>query len=82
MENRNVFSHDYSRAMYKDTYIGKQCFIGVNAIIMCGIHIGDSIIVASGIIETKNILSNRIVVGNPPLIIKENVQTNKFGQLM
>jgi len=29
-----VLSHDYARALHTDTYIGKRCFIGVNAIIM------------------------------------------------
>lgn len=77
-----VFSHDFSRSMYKETYIGKQCFIGANAIIMCGIHIGDSVIVGSGAVVTKDVPSNCIVVGNPARIIKDNIQTKKFGQLI
>ena len=36
-----IFTHDYSRGLHKDTHIGKRCFIGANAIIMCGITIGD-----------------------------------------
>lgn len=77
-----VFSHDYSRAIYKDTYIGQRCFIGANAIIMCGIHIGDSVIVGSGAVVTKDVPSNCIVAGNPARIIKENIHTKKFGQLV
>lgn len=77
-----IFSHDFSRSMHKETYIGKQCFIGVNAIIMCGIHIGDSVIVGSGAVVTKDVPSNCIVAGNPARIIKENIQTKKFGQLV
>ena len=77
-----IFSHDYSRALHCDTVIGKRCFIGANAIIMCGIHIGDSVIVGSGAVVTKDVPSNCIVAGNPARIIKANIQTKKFGQLV
>ncbi|MDR0606122.1 MAG: acyltransferase [Bacteroidales bacterium] len=76
-----VLSHDYCRSIRTDTYIGKQCFIGVNAIIMCGITVGDNVIVGSGAIITKNVPSNCIVAGNPAKIIRTGIQTKKFGQL-
>lgn len=71
-----VFSHDYSRALHKDTFIGKRCFIGANAVIMCGIKIGDEVIVGSGTIVTKDVPSNCIVAGNPARIIKEYILKN------
>lgn len=76
-----IFTHDYSRAIHKDTFIGKRCFIGANAIIMCGVKIGDEVIVGSGAIVTKDIPSNCIVAGNPAHIIREGIHTKKFGQL-
>lgn len=77
-----VFSHDYSRNLHQDTYIGEKCFIGANAIIMCGITIGNEVIVGSGSIVTKDVPSNCIVVGNPARIIKNNIHTKKYGQLI
>lgn len=77
-----VFTHDYARNMHKNTYIGKRCFIGANAIIMCGIIVGDEVIVGSGAIVTKDVPSNSIVVGNPAKIIKTGIHTKKFGQLI
>lgn len=77
-----IFTHDYSRGLHKDTHIGKRCFIGANAIIMCGITIGDEVIVGSGAIVTKDIPSNCIVAGNPARIIKTNIRTKKYGQLV
>lgn len=77
-----IFTHDFSRALHKNTYIGKRCFIGANAIIMCGIRINDNVIVGSGAVVTKDVPSNCIVAGNPARIIKENIQTKKFGQLI
>lgn len=77
-----IFTHDFSRGIHKDTYVGHRCFIGANAIIMCGIYIGDSAIVGSGAVVTRDVPSNCIVAGNPARIIKENIQTKKFGQLV
>ena len=77
-----IFTHDFCRGIHKDTYIGKQCFIGANAIIMCGIKIGDNVVVGSGAVVTKDVPSNCIVAGNPARIIKEGVQTEKFGKLL
>lgn len=76
-----VFTHDFSRGIHKDTFIGKRCFIGANAIIMCGVTIGDEVIVGSGAIVTKDVPPNCIVAGNPAKIIKEGINTGKFGQL-
>ncbi|MBO4996344.1 MAG: acyltransferase [Muribaculaceae bacterium] len=77
-----VFTHDFSRGIHCDTYIGKRSFIGANAIIMCGVKIGDEVIVGSGSVVTKDVPSNCIVAGNPARIIKENIRTTKFGQLI
>lgn len=77
-----IFAHDFARGIHKDTYIGKRCFIGANAIIMCGVTIGDEVIVGSGAIVTKDIPSNCIVAGNPAKIIKVDILTGKFGQLI
>lgn len=77
-----VFTHDFSRSLHKDTYIGKRCFIGANAIIMCGVKIGDEVIVGSGAIVTKDVPSNCIVAGNPARILKEGICTTKYGKLV
>lgn len=77
-----IFAHDFSRGLYKNTYIGKKCFIGANAIIMCGVTLGNNVVVGSGAVVTKDIPSNTIIAGNPARIIKENIKTGKFGQLI
>ena len=77
-----IFTHDFARNIKTKTYIGKRCFIGANAIIMPGLTIGDEVIVGSGTVVTKDIPSNCIVVGNPAKILKEGINTKKFGQLV
>lgn len=75
-----VMAHDHCRALKTDTFIGKDCVIGVNAIIMPGIHIGDEVIIGSGAIVTKDIPSNCMAVGNPAKVIKTNIHVCN-GQL-
>ena len=77
-----IFSHDFTRALHSDTYIGKRCFIGANAIVMCGVKIGDEVIVGAGAVVTKDVPSNCIVAGNPAKIIRTGIKTRKFGQLI
>lgn len=84
-----ILAHDYSTAIIqretgklkKCVYIGKRCFIGVNAIIMPGITIGDSVVIGSGAVVTKSVPSNCIAVGNPARIIKTGVQTKRYGMI-
>ena len=76
-----MFSHVFSRNIKINTYVGKKCFIGADAVIMGGVKIGDEVIVGSGAIVTKDVPSNCIVAGNPAKILKENIQTTRFEQL-
>lgn len=71
-----------SREQFMQNYNRKNCFIGANAIIMCGVTIGDEVIVGAGAIVTKDVPSNSIVVGNPAHVIKSNIHTKKFGQIV
>jgi acetyltransferase-like isoleucine patch superfamily enzyme len=50
--------------------------------IMCGVKIGDEVIVGGGSIVTKDVPSNCIVAGNPARIIRTNIHTGRFGQLV
>lgn len=76
-----VLSHDYSRATSAKTSIGKNCMIGVNAIVLPGVSIGDEVIVGAGSVVTKDIVSNSLAVGNPAKVIKK-IRTRQYGQLL
>ncbi|WP_416867065.1 MAG: acyltransferase [Imperialibacter sp.] len=49
--------------------IGKSCWIGANAVILPGVHLGDNVIVGAGSVVTKSFESNLVVAGNPAKII-------------
>lgn len=77
-----VLSHDFCRRMRVDTHIGERCFIGANAIIMPGVTISNEVIVGSGAVVTKDVSAHSIVAGNPAKVIKKNISTGRFGQLL
>ena len=51
--------------------IGDKVWIGFNAIILKGIHIGEGAVVAAGSVVTKDVPAYSIVGGNPARIIRE-----------
>ena len=53
--------------------IGNHVWLGMRAILLKGVTIGDNSIVAAGSIVTKDVKANTIVSGNPAKQIKENV---------
>jgi len=50
------------------TLVKKRAAIGSNATIMCGITIGEGVLIGAGAVVTKDIPPNAIVTGNPATI--------------
>jgi acetyltransferase-like isoleucine patch superfamily enzyme len=57
----------------KPIVIGNHVWIGTNAQILKGVHIGDNAIIAAGSIVTKDVEANTLVAGVPEKVIKRNV---------
>jgi acetyltransferase-like isoleucine patch superfamily enzyme len=76
-----ILAHDMSRLLHTDTYIGRNCFIGAQSIIMPGVRVGDECIVASGAVVTKDVPSHSIVAGNPAQIVRSGIRTLPWGIL-
>lgn len=51
--------------------IGNDCWIGVNAVILPGVTIGEHSVVAAGAVVTKDVPSHSLVAGVPARIIKQ-----------
>ena len=52
-----------------ETFIGQDVWIGYGAIVLSGISIGPSTIIAAGAVVTKNVPPNSIIAGNPGKVI-------------
>lgn len=57
----------------KNIVIGNHVWIGTNAQILKGVHIGDNSIIAAGSIVTKDVEANTLVAGVPAKVIKKNI---------
>ena len=55
----------------KPIRIGKDCWIGGNAIICPGVTIGDGCTIGAGSVVTKDIPANSLAVGNPAKVIRK-----------
>jgi acetyltransferase-like isoleucine patch superfamily enzyme len=53
--------------------IGDHVWIGLNATILKGVHIGSGAVVAAGAVVTRDVPENALVGGVPARIIKENI---------
>lgn len=54
----------------KPITIGKNCFIGCNAIILKGTELGDGCVVGAGAVVSGKFPANSVIVGNPAKVIR------------
>lgn len=54
----------------KPIKIGKNCFIGCNAIILKGTELGDGCVVGAGAVVSGKFEKNSVIVGNPARVIR------------
>jgi acetyltransferase-like isoleucine patch superfamily enzyme len=74
-----ILAHDMARSISTHTRIGKNCFIGAHSIILPGVTVGDGSIVAAGAVVNRDVPPGSIVAGNPAKIIKEGIETVRYG---
>ena len=57
--------------------VGDDVLIGMNSVILKGVHIGDRAIIAANSLVTKDVPSDCIVGGQPARIIRRMVRSNE-----
>ncbi len=62
---------DKSKIGTRPVIIGKNCFIGCNAIILKGARLGDGCIVGAGAVVTGEYEDNCVIAGNPAKVVKK-----------
>lgn len=66
----------------KETIIGNDVWIGCNATILRGVHIGNGAVVGANSLVNKDVPPYAIVVGNPAHIIKYRFSEDKIEKLL
>lgn len=80
--NAVILAHDPNRSFHTHTYIGRNCYIGMRALIMPGVRIGDQSIVLAGSLVKTDVPPHSMVVGNPLRVIRSGIRTGKYGLLL
>lgn len=65
-----------------DTILGDGAWIGMRAMIMPGVTIGEGAVVASGAIVTKDVAPYSIVAGNPAVPIRQRFSVDLVKRLL
>ena len=77
-----VLAHDPARHFHSHTYIGRNCLIGMRALIMPGVKVGDQSIVVMGSLVNTDVPAGSIVAGSPARIVRSGIRTGQYGVLL
>lgn len=66
-------SFSFCKSLTAPVTIGNNVWIGGGSIILPGVTIGNNVTIGAGSVVTKSIPDNKVAVGNPCRVIKENV---------
>lgn len=58
----------------RDVVIGEKCWIGMNAVILPGVVLGDRTVVAAGAVVTRSFPQGRCVIGGTPAKILKEIE--------
>ncbi len=87
----NIFGHGWEegfdaatwqRELRGDTVIGNDVWIGMEAVILPGVHIGDGAIIAAKSVVSRHVPPYAIVAGNPSTVVKKRFDDRTIGKLL
>ncbi len=59
----------------KDIVLGKNCWIGMSAVILPGVHLGDHTIVGAGAVVTRSFPEGNCIIGGIPATIIKHLKS-------
>lgn len=72
-DNHRIIGKEMNHVKTKPIVIGNHVWIGMNVIILKGVHIGDNAVIGAGSVVTHDIPSDCLAVGNPARVIRRNI---------
>ncbi|CAN7470353.1 acyltransferase [Arthrobacter sp. LjRoot78] len=77
---RSRWVGNFPQDLSANTVIGSDVWIGYGAIVLSGVSVGDSSIVAAGSVVTRDVPENSIVAGNPATVIGQRFSPSDFRE--
>lgn len=71
---------DVPERLSQVTTIGSDVWIGYGAVILSGVSIGDSAVIAAGSVVTKDVPPNSVVAGSPATVRKNRFSETDFAR--
>ncbi|WP_269930945.1 CatB-related O-acetyltransferase [Aminobacter sp. HY435] len=87
----NIFGHGWEdgfdvatwqQEVRGDTIIGNDVWIGMEAVILPGVHIGDGAIIAAKSVVSRHVPPYAIVAGNPSTVVKRRFDDKTIEKLL
>lgn len=75
-----ILTHDRTRGLYLNTYVGPRCFVGARSIILPGVTIGEGCVVGAGSVVTKDVPAGSLVAGNPARVLRDDLKVGRYGR--
>ena len=73
-KDASILAHDMTRGIYLDTRIDADAVIGMRAIVMPGVSIGEGASVAPGTVVTRDVPAHHFAEGNPAVTRPRDAQ--------
>ena len=74
--NHDLFNHEQTKN--PPIKIGKNCWLGMNSVILPGVNLGDNTVVAAGAVVTES-FGGDVVIGGVPATIIRNLEGTPSG---
>lgn len=68
--------------LHRPTYIGQRCFIGVSAVILPGVTVGDDCIIGAGSVVAKDVPAGSMALGVPARVVRSNLRMSDRAILL
>lgn len=87
----NIFGHGWEEGfdvatwqqeVRGDTIIGNDVWIGMEAVILPGVHIGDGAIIAAKSVVSRHVPPYAIIAGNPSTVVKKRFDDKAIEKLL
>jgi acetyltransferase-like isoleucine patch superfamily enzyme len=74
-----VLTHDFVNRQWRETRIGRCCFLGYGAVVLPGVTVGDHCIISANSVVGRDVPPNSVVMGNPAKVVESGIVTGEWG---